>query len=115
MSLVPPSPPLSPPPPGLGTLTAIQQYGELSRASHTHSWSSEGVPVEMPLPPMGEEDMEEGIARKAEWIMELVRTNQLAFSVAVSVILLSGHISSHSPLAECLLQSSAAHCTGGSG
>ena len=30
--------------------------------------------------------MVEGLARKAEWIMELVRTNQLAFSVAVSVI-----------------------------
>ena len=66
-SILPP-----PPPPGLGSLTVLQQYGEVSRVSHTHSWSSEGVPPELPLPPLGQEDMAGGLDMKLEWITELV-------------------------------------------
>lgn len=80
-------PSLPPLPLGLGTLTTLQQYGELSGASHTHSWSSEGVPADLPLPPIGQEDMEDGLSRKVEWIMELVSmaSHELLISVPSSL------------------------------
>lgn len=57
---------------GLGTLCTLEQYGEVTGLSHTHEWYSEGVPSTLPLPPIGEEDMTGSLARKAEWLMELV-------------------------------------------
>jgi hypothetical protein len=69
----------------LGSLTVLQQYGEVSRVSHTHSWSSEGVPPELPLPPLGQEDMAGGLDMKLEWITELIASyNSLLPSAEVA-------------------------------
>ena len=57
---------------GLGTLTVLQQYGDISGVSSIVRWNKEGVPPELPLAPLGQEDVEGGLARKAEWILELV-------------------------------------------
>ena len=59
---------------GLGTLTVLEKYGELSSLSNTHSWSRGKFPDDMPVPPLGHEDMEEEgeeMSMKGDWIMEL--------------------------------------------
>ena len=59
---------------GLGTLTVLEEYGKLSGDSNTHCWQDEGWCLErMPLPAIGQEDMEQGtLSVKLDWIMELV-------------------------------------------
>ena len=59
---------------GLGTLTVLEQYGEISGQSDTCAWHDQDWSSElMPIPAMGQEDMEQdGLSVKLDWIMELV-------------------------------------------
>ena len=62
----------SPLPTGLGTLTVLEKYGEMSGVSNTTSWVHNGLSPELPLPPQSQADTEDSLRTKLLWIKELV-------------------------------------------